>query len=263
MTRTVSVGLLEETNINYVTFRLHNKMELSFFCEDLASYIMSKYSSYLLKQIIQKNYGYFNRTEKQQIYESAKQSFSNIYSNGELNQRLFIQDKLYQYFLEENTDTIVLEGFIRFRLANCLEELEWLVDSVVDEFLVQKEYDNFIAMLKQFVSAQIPLVRTLHVCPEKSGRYVLYDENLKALTESQILGLEPDEFEGYVNDDDLLLSALVSLAPKKVLIHNPENIKNKQLFETIHKLFAERVILCDGCKICQKNNHPIQIKSNL
>ena len=214
-------------------------------------------------QIIHKNYGYFNRIEKQQIYESAKKSFSNIYSDGEISQRTFIQEKLYQYFLEEQTDTIVLEGFIRFRLVNCLEELEWLVDSVVDEFLIQKEYENFISMLKQFVNAQIPLVRTLHVCPEKNGRYVLYDENLKALTESQILGLEPDEFEGYVNDDDLLLSALVSLAPKKILVHNSGNIKNKQLFDTIHKVFAERVVICEGCKICQKNILPIQIKSNL
>ena len=83
-------------------------------------------------------------------------------------------------------------------------------------FLIQKEYESFIAMLKQFVSIQAPLVRQVHIQPEPSGRYALCDENFEALTESQILGLGQEEFEGYVTEDDLLLSALISLAPKKL-----------------------------------------------
>ena len=148
-------------------------------------------------------------------------------------------------------------------MLNCFEELEWLVDSAVDEFLIQKEYESFIAMLKQFVSIQAPLVRQVHIQPEPSGRYALCDENFEALTESQILGLGQEEVEGYVTDDDLLLSALISLAPKKIIIHSFQNFKNKQLYETIQKVFSERVTVCTGCKICTKNIYPIQIKNNL
>ena len=53
-------------------------------------------------------------------------------------QKSFIQKKLYNYFIEEQTDTIILEGFVQFRLLNCFEELEWLVDSAVDEFFNSK-----------------------------------------------------------------------------------------------------------------------------
>ena len=263
MTKTVSVGLVDDAKINYISFLLHNKTELSFFCEDLAEYIINKYSKYFLHYIIHKNYGYFNKSDKASVFEIARKAFSNIYSGNEDVQKSFIQKKLYNYFIEEQTDTIILEGFVQFRLLNCFEELEWLVDSAVDEFLIQKEYESFIAMLKQFVSIQAPLVRQVHIQPEPSGRYALCDENFEALTESQILGLGQEEVEGYVTEDDLLLSALISLAPKKIIIHSFQNFKNKQLYETIQKVFSERVTVCTGCKICTKNIYPIQIKNNL
>ena len=263
MTKTVSVGLVEETKINYITFQLHSQSELIFFCEDLANYIINKYHKNFLTYIIHKNYGYFNRSEKQAVFELAQNLFSNIYSGGENIEQALIQTKLYDYFTQEQTDTIVLEGFIQFRLVNSFEELEWLVDSAVDEFMIQKEYENFISMLKQFVSAQAPLVRLIHICPQMSGRYDLYDENFDALTESQILGLDPESFEGYVNDDDLLLSALISLAPKKIWIHDFQSFTNKQLYETMQKVFPERITICKGCKLCTKNNILIQIKNNL
>lgn len=263
MTKTVSVGLVEEAKINYITFQLHSQSELVFFCEDLASYIINKYNKYFLRYIIHKNYGYFNKSEKQAVYELAKKSFSNIYSEGETIEQSLIQTKLYDYFVEEQTDTIVLEGFIQFRLMNSFEELEWIVDSAVDEFMIKKEYENFISMLKQFVNAQVPVIRLIHICPQLDGRYELYDENFETLTDSQILGLDPDILESFVNDDDLLLSALISIAPKKIWIHNLQCFANRQLYDTIQKVFPERVSICNGCEKCSKNNLPVQIKSNL
>ena len=40
-----------------------------------------------------------------------------------------------------------------------------------------------------------------------------------------------------IANDDLLISMLISLAPKKIIVENKEKIKNEQLFETIEKVF--------------------------
>ena len=107
MTKTVSVGLVDDAKINYISFLLHNKTELSFFCEDLAEYIINKYSKYFLHYIIHKNYGYFNKSDKSSVFEIARKAFSNIYSGNEDVQKSFIQKKLYNYFIRIRTISVV------------------------------------------------------------------------------------------------------------------------------------------------------------
>jgi hypothetical protein len=51
---------------------------------------------------------------------------------------------------------------------------------------------------------------------------------------------------------DMLISALITNAPKKISIHGIENDKVNELVETIKSIFLERIFICPGCVRCDE-----------
>jgi hypothetical protein len=58
--------------------------------------------------------------------------------------------------------------------------------------------------------------------------------------------------DGELNFDDLLVSTLITLAPKLITIHCISSFKNKELLETIKNVFTNRVLICNGCNLCSQ-----------
>ena len=252
MTKTLSVGIINSSEINYITFNIHCVDDIKLFCSDLACYIINKYTNCFFRMIINRNYGTLSKNEKSEIYKIAENSFSNTYSGEAVHLKRYIQQKLYNYFVYEKADSIVLEGFVRFRLKSFYEELEMIIDYSVDDYFMQREYESFILMLKEFITLQKPLIKTVHIKIENDGRYVMCDENFEELSKSRILELEGlFDKESFFCEDDLLLSALISVAPRKIVIHCVYNMKNKQLLETIEAVFENRIFNCEGCIFCK------------
>ena len=55
--------------------------------------------------------------------------------------------------LEENEE-INIQGFITFRMKELREDIEEIIDKVVEEYMVEKEYKEFVKLLKYFVDIQ-------------------------------------------------------------------------------------------------------------
>ena len=250
MIKTLSVSLVNESKSNYITFNLHSPLDIERFYNDLAIYIINKYNEYLLKLIINRNYGYFDKKDKISIYNSVKNAYSNIYSSDNSDAISIIIRELNNYFQEQDADSIVLEGFVLFRLGKYTEKLEILIDHVVDDYFVKMEYENFIMMLKEFVALQAPSIRLVHIFLKSDKRYSVCNENFEELSQSQLLGISLENESDIINEDDFLLSALINMAPQKIIIHQVRKIKNKQLLETLQKIFESRLTMCNGCKIC-------------
>ena len=54
-----------------------------------------------------------------------------------------------------------------------------------------------------------------------------------------------------INYEDLLISALITIAPKTVMLHFASAAgKANTVVETIKSVFAGRVTVCRGCKLC-------------
>ena len=66
---------------------------------------------------------------------------------------------------------------------------------------------------------------------------LLLDESGKNITKEIIRDLVPESELKNISYDDLLISMMISVAPKKIIVKNKENIKNKQLFKTLEKAF--------------------------
>ena len=150
----------------------------------------------------------------------------------------------------DNSNSIILDGFVNFRLKDYIRNLEEIVDKAVDDFLMDREYREFIRLLRYFVEIQEPKIDTVHVIVNYDNKYTLLDGSKREITNECIQEYVNEITEGEINYDDLLVSSLITFAPRKVVIHSMGHSRNKELMETIKNVFYGRVIICQGCELC-------------
>lgn len=222
----------------------------------LADHIIRQYEERLITRIINTNYCYFNSKEKKEILILAlnnvknedKDFFNTLFK---IRRRNVIVRKLFEYF--ERSNSLILDGFVNFRLKEYIKDLEEIVEKAVDDFLMEREYKEFIRLLKYFVDIQEPKFDTIHIMADYDKKYILLNESLEEITNECIHEFVNEISEGEVNNDDLLVSSLITMAPKKIIIHNLEKFKNKELLETIKNVFIGKVVMCNGCEACMIN----------
>ncbi|PYG89220.1 putative sporulation protein YtxC [Ruminiclostridium sufflavum DSM 19573] len=222
----------------------------------LAEYVIQEYEDKLLIRLINSNYGYFNASEKKDILRISQKNIRNedkIFFNTlfQIRRRNMIVRKFMEYF--EGSSSIILDGFINFRLKDYIKELEDVIDNAVDDFLIEREYKEFIRLLKYFVEIQDSKFNIVHVVMQKDEQYILLDEKRHEITNECMQDFLYELPETEINHDDLLVSSLITLAPKSIVIHNLERFKNQKLLDTIKNIFVGKVILCGGCNICEYN----------
>lgn len=219
----------------------------------LADFIIRQYEERLIARIINSNYCYFNAVERREILNLSLRIIRNddknfLNSLFQIRRRNVIIRKLLDYF--ESADSLILDGFVNFRLKDYMKDLEEVVDKAVDEFLMEREYKEFIRLLRYFVDIQDPKFNAIHVMVGYDNKYILLDENKNEITNECIQEFVNEISEGEINYDDLLVSSLITLAPKKIIIHSSGQFKNKELLETIKNVFTGKVVICTECEVC-------------
>lgn len=145
---------------------------------------------------------------------------------------------------------INLEGFLRFRLKEYFTHLRETAEQALESFLAEKEYKEFIRLLRYFVENQEPKVIEVHVVIYTQDLFRLLDEDGKPLEPEYLRGILGDLSDNELNYEDLLLSALITLSPKRLIIHQAGTV---DIAKTIEEVFRERVIHCNGCELCLKS----------
>jgi putative sporulation protein YtxC len=144
-----------------------------------------------------------------------------------------IRQRLHETITENKTDTIILEGFMRFRMKDYLDAWEKELASCVEDYVRRKEYAEFVEILRLFIKIRIPRARKVHICVGGDGDYLLLDERL-CLLKCRFIGTNVDK-------DDALLSALVNIAPQSIIVHNKDRFWDSRILETIKDVFGQRV----------------------
>lgn len=153
-------------------------------------------------------------------------------------------------FLETGNE-ITIDGFIQFRLKDFRVELEQMVGDAVDEFLLEKEYDDFIDLLRYFVDTQEPRLKKVHVVLAPSGAFNMFDHNYTVIDNDYLEGFILDLMENDLSYEDLLVSALITIAPLEIVLHVPSSIgEMSSAVNTIQSVFGTRVTMCIGCSKC-------------
>ncbi|MDR3544112.1 MAG: putative sporulation protein YtxC [Desulfosporosinus sp.] len=150
----------------------------------------------------------------------------------------------------DHSDVFDIEGFLQFRAREYKSDVSKAVEFAINEFVVEKEYLEFIRLLRHFVDSQKPRLEVLHVGMTPQGRFHLYNNEGVKVTHQFLEDYQLDNVQelGY---EDLLVSALIAVAPRQVTLHiRYEGYKDT--LRTIRSVFGERVRDCQGCSLCEK-----------
>ena len=160
-------------------------------------------------------------------------------------------NSLYNNFLLyiSSHKSLVLTGFINFRMQDYWNILDDVIDEAVNSYIIEKEYLEFISLLKLYINSQASLCDVVHVIYSSSDS-ILLDKN------KNIIEDDKDVFEAkYLSDisfssNDYTLNSLLNLLPKKIYIHLLEDYVD-EFISTLQAIFENRVCICRDCNICK------------
>lgn len=218
----------------------------------LSCLIIDELEEKFLKQIILKNYFYFNYNERKHILDMCYDIFTddfNTYFDKKYN--CLIND--FETYLTNNK-SIILTGFINFRIKDYMMILENIVDEAVNTFIIEKEYLEFVSLLKMYINSQNCNCEIVHLIYNNENS-ILLDDN------KNVINISDDIFKAkYLSDitfssNDYALNSLLTLIPKKIYIHLIDNVVD-EFIHTIGLIFENRTEICTDCDICKiyKNN---------
>lgn len=154
-------------------------------------------------------------------------------------------------FLEEN-DKLIIDGLINFRLKFFTELIEEALEKNIEDFFVEKEYREFIRVLQYFVELQESKVDLVNIIFKSDGTYQLFDKKMNIIDNDIFQEFAEEISENEMNYDDLLISSLITIAPKKIIIHIEKSIQDKEIIKVIKSVFQNKVSVCSGCRLCLK-----------
>ena len=207
--------------------------------------IIEFYQDKLIKRILEYNYFYFSVSEKKQIINIAKDF---IYNDDITNDNNFfaIYYSVFEYIKEKKS--LILDGFVNFRLQNYMKNLDYIVDISVNKFLIEKEYNEFVSILKLYIS-MTPFYSSIIHLVYHNEESILLDNN------KNVISVKDDIFKAkYLSDitfssNDYALNTLLNLTPKKLIIHIIDS-KEDEFINTIKLIFENRYEICTDCNIC-------------
>ena len=161
-----------------------------------------------------------------------------------------IYDKIKAHIQE--TSTIWIDGFIQFRLKQFDVLLNLLVEKSIKEFKAEKEYEEFIKVLRYFVEVQEPKYNLVNLV-FKDGYYELYDEMNDTIDKDIFKEVIKEIGSENVSKDDLLISTLIVTAPRRLRIHLNKKDRDTDVVKIIINVFQDRVYFCYGCNKCNKS----------
>ena len=247
---------IDFANISYIDrkFKIYNNFIVHYTGENLEEFykilgniitdtIIKFYEIHIIRRILGFNYFYFDEFERNKIEEVCIESLKN---NKYKNRNKTICNKIQKY-LKKNK-SMILDGFVTFRIKEYIEKIDELVDEGVNKYIVEKEYAEFISLLKMYVNSKEPETEEIHLI-YTNGESILLDKN------KDIITIANNSFNAkYLSDitfssNDFALNALLSLLPKKINVHLIT--KKDEFIDTLCLIFEEKVYMCTDCNICR------------
>jgi len=223
----------------------------------LTDIIISTYENNIIRRIIDREFGTAPPEEKlviQREVETALLGESPSYSAGSarLESRADIMCALVDYLTTDNT--LVLSGFVRFRLGKYQRYLNHLVHMAAEYVRRRRAHHEFIELLRCFVELQDPRIESTHVIVRCDGLYQLLDSQHSLIPSEYLNGLPAALVQHDLDIEDLLISALLTVAPRRIILHFPLEWTST---DAVQEIFAGRIELCPGCPLCQKSQEAI------
>ncbi|MNI02985.1 YtxC-like family protein [compost metagenome] len=220
----------------------------------LADHIMNEHEPAILRGLVQKELKQAEGNEivqvegycKQFLYGDRETSLS--FNETGSRRRTLIADQVHEH-MQENS-LLILDGFLRFRIQEYVEELREIVEYAMDEYLMDKQYQEFISLLKYFVYIQEAKIPTAHLIHKGGHEFIIMDDQLEPIDTNAIdSSLKLEVLDKDINFEDMIVSTLISVSPANIYIHTRE--PDMPIIHTIVQIFEDRTTICPYCRMCQ------------
>ncbi|XID95998.1 putative sporulation protein YtxC [Paenibacillaceae bacterium WGS1546] len=219
----------------------------------LAEYALSEQEPALLRKIFKRQYGVKDEVEADLLIAEAVTILNGepdepgeTWSGRGRERRLQKLTSRFSRYLEEN-ESLHLDGFLRFRLGDYRSEVQEAAEAAFEERMMERQYQEFMALLKSMVEWQEALAPAVHVMHAGGHAFRLLDEDMRPLEHGGAGDEEPGcpgaaaRELGEQEEESLVVSRLLAVSPRQLYIHTPE--PDSQVIRTILGIFGERAAL--------------------
>ncbi|MDR0268777.1 putative sporulation protein YtxC [Paenibacillus sp.] len=215
----------------------------------VAEYILLEKEQKLVEKILEDEFDFPEPEEHAQI---LKQCLMILERNPELNEpwgrrRGMLEQGIRQCLTER--PLLHIDGFLTFRAQTYVKELREIVEYAVDEFLMDRQYEEFVHMLKYFVYFQQPQVPLVHLIHKGGQDILLLDEEMEPLqyrNDESVVVERLDQQD--LQMEDAVVTTLISVSPAKIIIHTRE--PHMAIIRTLSQIFEQRMEICRYCPDC-------------
>ena len=200
----------------------------------------------IMKNLIFSNYFYFSNSEQKQILDLC---VNNSNDDTKLERHNIISSCIFQYLLENKT--LNLDGFISFRIPEYIKFLDSIVDLCVNKFVIDREYHEFISLLKVYINSKEASCDVIHLI-YKNHDSILLDDNYKTIKYDDSFTKAIFLSDVSFSSNDFALNTLLTLLPDKLYIHLIDS--EDEFINTLKLIFDGRVFICNDCNICKIYN---------
>lgn len=221
----------------------------------IADYILLVEERRILRFLLKQEFHYDKEEDMNRIMSYCEQMLSGTgeweaeRAAGEVYNRrkAKISGELADY-LKEQTE-LNLEGYVRFRLHPYIDELRDVAEYAVDEFVMDRQYQEFISLLQYFVYIQEARIPFVHLFHKGGNEFLLLNDRMEQIdTDDPEAVVTVEMLEKDMNFEDMIVSTLISVSPQQIYIHTRE--PEQQVIHTIKQIFENRVEICGYCRLC-------------
>jgi putative sporulation protein YtxC len=222
-----------------------------FAADTVAAFILDEMEQALLRDIITVHYRYEDEEEISAIERYCREVLNppeppaDMPKSRQRRERR-MAEALLAYL--QTSSKLNVQGFIRFRLPDYLNDLREVVEYAIDEYIMDQQYQEFISLLQYFVFIQETKIPVAHLIHCGGNEFMIYNEQMKPIDTEQFDGFTVELLDKEINFEDMVVSTLISVAPQQIIIHTRE--PEEQVVKTIKQIFENRVQLCTYCKVC-------------
>ncbi|WP_185897372.1 putative sporulation protein YtxC [Paenibacillus zeisoli] len=215
----------------------------------LAEYVIAEKEADIVRRLVSREYDFTEEEDRTVIVDSCLHLLTPEIEGIEVRNRRCGQLAVHiRHFLEENTE-LNLDGFMTFRMKEYLDQIRETLDYVVDEYLLDKQYEEFIGLLKYFVHFQETQIEVVHLMHTGGSEFTIYNEHMMPLEAAVVEGVVARIADNELELEDVIVSSLISLSPGRIIVHTRE--PEIQIISTIRQIFGERIEMCEYCPRCK------------
>lgn len=238
-----------------LTVELSDPTHLPFLCSSIAASIIDQREKAILQRFISRERDIDSEREWKtvlgycsKLMESGSDDACKEEGHGRSRRISLLAEDISDY-LNRDAD-LHLDGFLHFRLRRYADELKEIIEYALDEYLMDQQYKEFISLLKYFVFIQDTKIPEAHLMHKGGREFILLNERMEPInTEELDVTFKVEFLDKDFSFDDLIVSTLITIAPKRVYVHTRE--PNLPLIHTIKQIFEERAEICGYCRQCK------------